>query len=102
MSKYAEHVNKYGFFSLRFPVPLSFIGSFAKANNLSINVYGVESDEKVISPLRVSQTVVPDRAVDLLLYECNSIQHYTTIKYFSRLVSSKLSNHNSATYCCRK
>ena len=45
-----------------------------------MNVYGVENDEKVIYPLRVSQTVVPDRHVDLLLYECNSIQHYTAIK----------------------
>ena len=59
---------------------LSPIGSFAKASNLSMNVYGLENDEKVIYPLRVSQTVVPDRHVDLLLYECNSIQHYTTIK----------------------
>ena len=73
MSMYEEHVNKYDFSSLRFPVPLSSVGSFATKNNLSINVYGVENDEKVIYPLRVSQTVVPDRHVDLLLYECNSI-----------------------------
>ena len=102
MNTYEEHVNKYGFSSLRFPILLSNIDSFAKANTLSINVYGVEYDEKVIYPLRVLQTVVPDRHVDLLLYECNSIQHYTTIKKFSRLVSSQLNNHNSATYCCKK
>ena len=40
--------------------------------------------------------------MDLLLYECNSIQHYTTIKNFSRLASGPLSNHNCATYCCKK
>ena len=39
MSKYVEHINKFDFSSLRFPVPLSFIASFATANNLSINVY---------------------------------------------------------------
>ena len=100
MSKYEEHVNNYDFSSLRFRVPLSYIGSFAKANNLSINVYDVENNGKVIYPLRVSQTVVADIHVDLLLYECNSIQHYTTIKNFSRFVSSYLSNFNSATYCC--
>ena len=61
MSKYEEHVCKYDFSSLRFPVPLSSIGSFAVKNDLSINVYGVENGEKVIYPLRVSQTVVPDR-----------------------------------------
>ena len=87
MSKYEEHVNKYDFSSLRFPVPLSSIASFATTNNLSFNVYGVENDQIVIYPLRVSQTVVADRHVDLLLYECNSIQHYITIRNFSWLVS---------------
>ena len=80
MDKYEEHVNKYAFSSLRFPAPLSSIGSFTTTNNLSINVYGVENDEKVIYPLRVSHTVDPDRHVDLLLYECNGIHHYTTIR----------------------
>ena len=60
-------------------------------NNLSINVYGIEDDKKVIYPY-----------LDLLLYECNGIQHYTTIKNVSRLVSSQLSNDNCATYCCKK
>ena len=102
MSKYEEYVIKNDFSSLRFPVPLSSVGSSAKANNLPVNVYGVENDEKVIYPLRFSQTVAPDRHVDLLMYGCNSIQHYTTIRNFSRLVSSQFSNHTGATYCCKK
>ena len=102
MDKYVEHVNKYDFPSLRFPVPLSSIASFAKANNLSINVYGIEDDKKVIYPLCVSQAVVPGRYVDLLLYERNSTRHYTNIKNFRRLVSSQLGNHNGATYCYKK
>ena len=102
MSKYEEHLNKFDFSSLRFPVPLSSVSSFATKNNLSINVYGVENDEKVSYPLRVSQTVVPVRHVDLLLYECNIVQQYTTIRNFSRLVNSQLSNHEHATYCCKK
>ena len=93
MDKYVEHVNKYDFSSLRFHVPLSSIASFTKANNLSINVYVIEDDKKVIYPLCVSEAVVPGRHLDLLLYESNSIQHYTTIKNFSRLVSSQLSKH---------
>ena len=52
MDKYVEHVTKYDFSSLRFPVPLSSIGSFATANNLSINIYGIEDGKKVIYPLR--------------------------------------------------
>ena len=102
MTTYEEHVSKYDFSSLRFPVPLSAIGSLAKANNLSIDVYGVENDEKMIYPLRVSQTVVSDRHVDLLMYECNGIQLYTTIRKFSQLVRSQLSNHKYLTYFCKK
>ena len=92
MSKYVEHVDKYDFS----------VGSFAAANNLSINVYGIEDKKKAIYPFRVSQTVVSGRHVDLLLIECNGLQNYTTIKNVSRLVSSQFSNHNCATYCCMK
>ena len=100
MSKYTEHVGKYDFSSLHFHVPLSSVGSFVTTNNMSINVYGVNDDKKVIYPLRVSSTLVPDRHVDLLLFERNGIQDYTTIRNFSRLVSSQMSNHSHAV-CCK-
>ena len=58
-SQYTEHVGKYDFSSLHFPVPLSSFGRFTTANNMSINVYGVDDDKKVINPLRVSSTLVP-------------------------------------------
>ena len=73
MSQYTEHVGKYDFSSLHFPVPLSSVGSFATTNNMSINVYGVDDDKKVIYPFRISSTLVPDRHVDLLLFERNGI-----------------------------
>ena len=38
-------------FPLRFPAPLSSVGSFATTNNMSINVHGVDDDKKVIYPL---------------------------------------------------
>ena len=49
MIQYTEHVGKHEFFSLHFPVPLSSLGSFATTNNMSINVYGVDDDKKVMS-----------------------------------------------------
>ena len=70
-----------------FPVSLSSIAPFAAKNNLSINVYGVEDEKKVVFPLCVTDSVVPDRHVDLLLHECNGDQHYSPIKNFSRLIS---------------
>ena len=82
-----------------FPVALPSIAPFAAKNNLSINVYGVEDENKVIFPLCVTDSVVPGRHVDLLLHECNGDQHYSTIKNFSRLISGQLSNHGHAIYC---
>ena len=38
--KYFEHMGKYDFSSLSFPVPLQSVGPFALRNNMSINVYG--------------------------------------------------------------
>ena len=89
-------------FPLHFPVPLSSAGSFDATNNMSINVYGVDDDKKVIYPLRVSATLVPDRHVDLLFFERNGIQHYAIIRNFSRLVSSQMSNHSHTVYCCKQ
>ena len=87
MNQNVENSSKYDFSSLDFPVPLSSVGPYASANHMSINVYGVDDDKKVIYPLR-SSTLVSDRHVDLLLFRRNGIQHYSTITNFSRLVSS--------------
>ena len=76
MSQYTEHVGKYDFSSLHFPVTLLFVGSFATTNNMSINVHDVDDDKKVIYPLRVLSTLVPGRLVGLLLFHRNGIQHY--------------------------
>ena len=84
--KCIEHMGWYDFSSLSFPTPLQSVGPFALRNNLSINVYGVDDDKEVIHPLRVSSTLVPDIHVDLLLFERDGVQHYITIRDFSRLV----------------
>ena len=102
MSQFTEHGGKYDFSSLHFPVPLSSVGSFATTNDMPINVYDVDDDKNVIYPFRVLSTLLPDRHVDLLLFERNSIQHYTTIIIFSRLVASQMSNHSHALYCCKQ
>ena len=84
MENYMVHVSKYDFSSLTFPVPLSSMVSSAVKNNISINVYGIENGQKMIYPLRVSDVVVPDSHVDLLLHELGEIQQYSAIKDFSR------------------
>ena len=84
--KYIAHMDKYDVSSFSFPVLLQAFGSFALRNNISINVCGVDDDNEVIYPLRVSSTLVQDRHVDLLQFECDGVQHYTIIRKFSRLV----------------
>ena len=53
--KYVEHMGKYDFSPLYFPVPLQAVDCFALRNNMSINV-------------------------DLLLFERDGVQHYATIR----------------------
>ena len=102
MHHYTNTVSKYDFSSLHFPVPLYSVGCFTTTNNMPINVYGVDDDKKVIYPHCFSSTLVPDRHVDFLLFECNGIQHYTTIRNFTRLVSSQISNHEHTVNCCKQ
>ena len=102
MLNYVKHACGYDFSSSCFPVSLSSIAPFATKNNLSINVYGVEDEKKVIFPICVTDSVVPGRHVDLLMHERDGDQNYSTIKNFSQLISSQLSNHGHAIYCCKK
>ena len=102
MENYLPYVDLYDFSSLTFPVPLSSIASFAAKNHISINVYGVGEGKRVIFSLHVSDVVVPVRHVDLLLHEMGEIQHYSTIRNFSRLVSGQINSHGHAIYCCKK
>ena len=51
-------------------------------------------------PLRVSSALVPDKHVDLLLFEHDGVQHYT--REFSRLVGRQLSIHGHTVHWCRR
>ena len=102
MENYEVYAGEYDFSYLCFPVSLSSIASFSAKNNLSINVYDVEDEKKVMYPLRVTEAVVADRHVYLLLHERNGVHHYSTIKNFSRLISGQSSRHDGAVYCCEK
>ena len=96
--KYVEHM----IFSFVLFRPLQAVGCFSLRNNMSINVYGVDDDNEVIYPLRVSSTLVPDRHVDLLLFERDGVHHYISIRNFSRMVGKQLSNHGHTVHCCRR
>ena len=40
--------------------------------------------------------------MDLLLFERDRVQHYATIRNFSRLVGRQLSNHGHTVHCCKR
>ena len=69
---------------------------------MSINLYGVEDDNEVIYPIRLSSTLTPDIHVDLLMFKHDGAQHYTTIRDFSRLLGKQLRNHWHTIHCCRR
>ena len=103
----------YDFSSLKYPVPLKDIATFANRNNVSINVYGCtnykdRSNENIeptnsrnsIHPLKVCSKVIEGRHVNLLLTEKDGQQHYSNIKSFSRLLHSPVSQHQHRCYFC--
>ena len=100
MGNYMEYVDKYDFYGLSYTVPLSSIAPLAARNGIS--VYAVEDRKRVVCPLCVTSDVVTGKHVDLLLHEMGGIQHYSTIRNFSWLVSEQMSSHNGASYCCKK
>ena len=108
---------------MNFPVKLRDISKFEKLNNISVNVYGLESsfengtlNYEVVGPLRYA-TKKLQRHVNLLLItkDCNikddddehvcdtscSKSHYCWITDLSRLVSSQISKHHyNKLYFC--
>ncbi|KAJ8949419.1 hypothetical protein NQ318_007519 [Aromia moschata] len=110
----ASDVSSYPHFStlldiegMTFPVKLRDIPKFELRNNISINVYTLESNfendkivYRVVGPLYFSQKKLHIH-INLLLItnECGN-SHYCWIKNLSRLVSSQISNSQHKKYFC--
>ncbi|XP_074026512.1 uncharacterized protein [Leptinotarsa decemlineata] len=92
---------------MNFPVKLKDIVKFEDKNDISVNVYGLESKfEKgkimyeIIGPLRYSQRRLRRHVNLLLITDDFGNNHYCWIKDLSRLVSSQLSAHEHKKYFC--
>ena len=57
-------------------------------------------NEGVVYPLKVAKDIIKKRHVNLLLTEKIGQHHYTTIKHFSRLVSSQISRRKRQHFYC--
>lgn len=117
ISSYPHYSTVLNLTGMNFPVKLRDISKFEEANNISINVYGLESKfEKnrvkyeIVGPLRYSQKKLHMHVNLLLLSEqcpenhhCNincAKTHYCWIKDLSRLVSYQISAHDHKKYFC--
>lgn len=109
--KNADRVTSYRHYSnvlklddIQFPVTFKQIPKFEQLNNISINVYILEGNEK----LEVIPAYLTDNNcqihINLLLLtqnDCNTIKcHYIWIKNLSRLLSAQLSKHNGQLFFC--
>ena len=71
--KNVEHMGKYDFSSLHFPVPLQAVGSFALRNNMSLNIYGVDDDNEVIYPASHPHSC---GSTTVRTWSCTALRHH--------------------------
>lgn len=94
---YSKYLNISG---LSFPIKMQDIKRFEKKNpDISINIYGLDSDNSITGPLY--KTVERKKAHINLLYITNKgMQHFCLIKNFERLVHRQLTKHKSKLILC--
>jgi len=96
VSQYKKKMTTINDSMLTYPVPLSQITNFEKANSISINVFGYEKRE--IFPLRITEEEFKTH-VNLLLLSKNGKRHYCLITNLSGLFSN-LTKHTNKTFYC--
>ena len=82
---------------ISFPVQISDINRFEKQNPISVNVFGFETQEEGVFPLRITQEHKPDH-VNLLLISDGAVQHYIAVSSLSRFLRREVDSHKRF-YC---
>ena len=75
-------------------MPLESIDQFKISNNLAINVYELDDDERVV-PLRISEILNACHIIDLLLIKDDERRHYCLIKDLEKLLKHVNSNDSA-------
>ncbi|MGH9021455.1 MAG: hypothetical protein ACRDV0_10690 [Acidimicrobiales bacterium] len=121
LGSYPHYASVLNLTGMDFPVKLCDISKFEKLNNISVNVYGIESSfennklkYEIVGPLRYA-TKKLNKHINLLLitedcdikddneHTCDmncSKSHYCWISDLSRLVSSQISKDHAKLYFC--
>ncbi|KAJ8951715.1 hypothetical protein NQ318_012565 [Aromia moschata] len=106
-SSYPHYNTLLSFDEIDFPVKLTDIPRFEKLNNISVNVFGLESVFKdgkmvmeVVGPLYFTSFRHPTHVNLLLITDDGGTNHYCLINNLSRLVSRQKSKHKCKANIC--
>ncbi len=89
---------KYNWDDITFPTKVKDIGKWEKANNIGVNVFGFDEDDKKLYAIKVcNQQSHINKIVSLYLHDD---LHYCIINDRSRLVSSQLSKNKRGKHVC--
>ena len=96
VSVYKKYENTVDFTGIEFPVSIKDIPKIEKLNNISINVFGYETNSTF--PIFISESQA-DNTLNLLLISKEEKRHYVYIKDFNRFMYNK-TKHNCKKHFC--
>lgn len=99
-----NHDELFNLSNIQFPTPICQISKFEKQNDISVNVYGLEFNEKlkthvVVGPLHYTKCK-KDKHINLLYFKNEDHAHYAWIKSLSRLLYDQISKRKTKKYIC--
>ena len=92
-----EQTKKYNWEDITFPTSLKKIKVWEENNNVNVNVFSYDEDERGLYTIRIGELKEPDETINLYLHDDN---HYCVIKDLNRLVSSQLSKSGHGKDIC--
>ena len=98
LSQYIRYKDELDMTGVTFPTPLDQITLVERKNNLSINVFGYDEEDKVY-PIRVAKQQQETNHVYLLYVSNEETSHYCWIRHFSRLMGHRTKHRAKCYYC---
>ncbi len=93
-----QQAEKYDWDDVTFPTKVTDIGKWEKANNVGIDVFGYDEDDKRLYTVRTCDQSLKDNEI-ANLYPHDDI-HYCAVADLSRLVSLQLSKNKRGKHIC--
>ena len=110
-TKYTPEIwSQFNFEGIRFPTPFKDIGIFERNNSASVNVYGLEKDDKgkyYVYPIQITPNFIEEKHFDLLYLQEDDVPdrvngHYCLITDLARLVHKQITTYHRPIFICRR